>query len=116
MRTDGLVSGSGARQHLRIRFDAGAESDPAAVTTMRITLRLFASLTEYLPAAAIGHEIEVDVAEDATPLVVLDQFGIPRELVHLVMVDGVYIAPKDRATFKLKAHSKLAMFPAIAGG
>ena len=83
---------------------------------MKITLKLFASLRDYLPAAAIGHEIEVEVSEDATPSAVLDQFGIPRALVHLVMVDGVYIAPEDRATFKLNAGCQLAMFPAIAGG
>ena len=83
---------------------------------MKITLKLFASLRDYLPATASGHEVEVDVAEDATPFGVLNQFGIPRELVHLVMVDGVYIAPQDRATFRLQAHCKLALFPAIAGG
>lgn len=83
---------------------------------MKITLKLFASLRAYLPATATGHEIEVDVAEDATPLRVLAQFKVPPELAHLVMVDGIYIAPHERASFKLRARSQLAVFPAIAGG
>ena len=115
MRRYALVSRAPQGQP-RWRPAESGRGRPATLAKMRITLKLFASLTEYLPAEAVGHEVEVEVAEDATPSAVLDQFGIPRTLVHLVMVDGVYIAPEDRATRKLEAGCQLAMFPAIAGG
>ena len=41
---------------------------------------------------------------------------MPPKLVHLVLVNGVFIAPEDRATRTLVEGDVLAIWPPIAGG
>jgi sulfur carrier protein ThiS len=84
---------------------------------MRITLKLFASLTDYLPAhARRDNQVELDVAPDATIVDVIEPLGLPPKLVHLVLVNGVYIPPEERATRTLNEGDALAIWPPIAGG
>ena len=84
---------------------------------MQITFKLFATLTDYLPPASRNTNILVlDVAPDASILQIIEPFGMPPNLVHLVLVNGAYIAPADRATHTLKAGDVLAIWPPIAGG
>ena len=84
---------------------------------MRITLKLFASLTDYLPAhARRDYQVELDVASDATIVDVIEPLGLPPKLVHLVLVNGVYIPPEERATRTLSEGDALAIWPPIAGG
>jgi molybdopterin converting factor small subunit len=84
---------------------------------MKITLKLFASLTEYLPLPSrIGNQIELVVQPSATISQVIQPFGLPDKQVHLVLVNGKYIAPADRALYPLKADDVLAIWPPIAGG
>jgi sulfur carrier protein ThiS len=56
------------------------------------------------------------VPEGATVLQVYEPYGLPAKMVHLVLVNGHYIAPEDRATTALKAGDALAIWPPIAGG
>ncbi len=83
---------------------------------MKITLKLFATLTKYLPAGADRHEIELDVPDGTTPASVIAQFNLPRDLTHLVLVNGTYVAPDERDKRELREHDDLAIFPPIAGG
>ncbi len=84
---------------------------------MRITFKLFATLTDYLPAAARrGNIIELDVAEDASISQIIEPFGLPPRLVHLVLVNGHYIQPGQRLTRTLAPGDVLAIWPPIAGG
>lgn len=84
---------------------------------MRITFKLFASLSVHLPPqAAGGNEIQIDVPEGATILEVIEPYQLPMKLVHLVLVNGVYVAPDDRATHRLVDGDVLAIWPPIAGG
>jgi len=84
---------------------------------MKITLKLFATLTDYLPAASrYTNIVELDVAHGATILQVIDPYGLPAALVHLVLVNGKYIAPEDRPTHALVEGDVLAIWPPIAGG
>ncbi len=84
---------------------------------MQITLKLFASLTDYLPPAArAGNVLALDVAPDASIARIIEPFGLPPKLVHLVLVNGVYIAPAARAEHALKPDDVLAIWPPIAGG
>jgi sulfur carrier protein ThiS len=41
---------------------------------------------------------------------------LPPKLVHLVLVNGVYIPPNQRAERPLQAGDVLAIWPPIAGG
>ena len=84
---------------------------------MQITLKLFASLTDYLPPATrAGNVVVLDVAPDASIARIIEPFGLPPKLVHLVLVNGRYIAPEMRASEVLHPGDALAIWPPIAGG
>ncbi len=84
---------------------------------MRITLKLFATLEKYLPTNRGGHnEAVVDVPDGASGWDVLRQFGVPREEVHMALVDGLYLAPEELESVKLKEGQTLAVWPPVAGG
>lgn len=84
---------------------------------MKITLKLFASLTDYLPAdARSGNVVELDAAADASISQIIEPFGLPPQLVHLVLVNGAYVEPSRRLTQTLREGDVLAIWPPIAGG
>ena len=82
----------------------------------RITLKLFAGLGDYLPAGTRDNRVELDIEESETVEDVLRRHQIPGHLVHLVLVNGVYIPPAARATQGLEPGDQLAVWPPIAGG
>jgi sulfur-carrier protein len=84
---------------------------------MRITFKLFASLTDFLPPEARHSNIvELDVAPDAPISQIIEPFGLPPKMVHLVLVNGTYIEPGQRLTHTLREGDVLAIWPPIAGG
>ena len=84
---------------------------------MNITFKLFATLTDYLPVSARRSNIvELDVPTDATISQIIEPFGLPPKLVHLVLVNGRYIAPELRLSTTLAEGDVLAIWPPIAGG
>lgn len=83
---------------------------------MKITLKLFASLSQFLPAGAEGNIIEVEVADAATPNQVIAQFQVPMEKVHLVLCNGAYVEVEQRDQHMLQANDELALWPPVAGG
>ena len=83
---------------------------------MKIQLKLYASLGQYLPPEAKKNEIEVDVLDSATVGDVLRQFTVPNEMCHLVLVNGKFAAPGEREALILKNGDALAVWPPVAGG
>jgi molybdopterin converting factor small subunit len=84
---------------------------------MNITFKLFATLTDYLPAEARrSNQITLDVPVDASIGQIIEPFGMPPKLVHLVLVNGKYIAPDARGTTTLTEGDVLAIWPPVAGG
>jgi len=84
---------------------------------MKITLKLFASLTDYLPATSkYTNIVELEVTDGATITEVTEPYHLPEKLVHLVLVNGRYIAPEQRASQVLVDGDVLAIWPPIAGG
>ena len=84
---------------------------------MKITFKLFASLTEYLPhEVRTSNQMDLEVAEGATILQIIAPFSLPEKMVHLVLINGKYIATEDRATHALQPGDVLAIWPPIAGG
>ncbi|HTY03456.1 MAG TPA: MoaD/ThiS family protein [Rhodocyclaceae bacterium] len=84
---------------------------------MRVTFKLFAMLQDYLPAEArVNNALRLDVAEGTTIAKLIEQFGLPMKSCHLVLVDGLFIPPAERAGRVLKEGETLAIWPPIAGG
>lgn len=84
---------------------------------MKIQLKLFASLTDYLPAQGRdGNVVELDVPETTTINQMVQRYSLPDKLVHLVLVNGSYVAPECRAEHLLQDGDALAIWPPIAGG
>ena len=85
-------------------------------TGVQITLKLMATLTDYLPQPRQCHQITLDIAPGTTIQDVVERFRLPWKLVHLVLVNGVYIAPDQRDTRVLQEGEALAIWPPVAGG
>jgi sulfur carrier protein ThiS len=84
---------------------------------MKITFKLFASLTDYLPVQArYTNVLQLDVAPDATLMQIIEPYGMPAKLVHLVLINGKYVEPEKRLTQTLQEGDVLAIWPPIAGG
>jgi len=84
---------------------------------MKITFKLFASLTDYLPVEArYTNVLELDIAPEATISQIIEPYGLPPKLVHLVLINGKYIEPDKRLTQTLVEGDVLAIWPPIAGG
>jgi sulfur carrier protein ThiS len=83
---------------------------------MRLTVKLYASLGDYLPAGSRNNRVEVDAVEPATVDAVLQPFSLPAALTHLVLVNGAFIPREERATTVLHEGDTLAVWPPIAGG
>ena len=83
---------------------------------MQVTLKLYATLDQFLPDEASDHAVTVDVDETATPFNIIDEFRVPRESAHLVLLNGVYVSPADREKAVLKDGDTLAVWPPVAGG
>lgn len=84
---------------------------------MKITFKLYASLTEYLPPEMrYGNRMTLEVTEGASIAQIIEPFGLPERLVHLVIVNGVYVEPAQRLTRSLNEGDVLAIWPPIAGG
>ena len=84
---------------------------------MQITLKLYASLTQHLPAdARRSNQVPIDVPAGTPIAKIIEPFGLPEKLVHLVLVNGVYVPPAERLGFVRKDGDVLAIWPPIAGG
>lgn len=84
---------------------------------MHITFKLYASLTQHLPADARRHnQIPLEIP-DGTPIAkIIEPFGMPENLVHLVLVNGVYVPHDQRLSLVPQDGDVLAIWPPIAGG
>lgn len=84
---------------------------------MQITFKLYASLGEYLPAdKRQGNVMPLEVPAEASIAQIIEPFRLPPKLVHLVLVNGVFVPPEERGTRTLVEGDVLAIWPPIAGG
>lgn len=83
---------------------------------MKIRIKLYASLAEYLPTGAVKNEADLEVADEVTPTQVILRLGLPEKMCHMVLINGVYVDPEERTNTRLEAGDYLAIWPPVAGG
>ena len=99
----------------------GATADPtrdaSGTDTIAITFKLYATLQDLLPKGAIRNAVAVEIPAQASLNDVIDRHRVPRELAHLVLVNGVFVCDADRdARGALQPGDVLAIWPPVAGG
>ena len=84
---------------------------------MNITFKLYATLTDLLPPNRERNIASIEIEEDASLNDVIDRYQVPRELAHLVLINGVFVCDADRdQKGALKEGDALAIWPPVAGG
>jgi sulfur carrier protein ThiS len=83
---------------------------------MKIKLKLYAMLTDFLPQPSVRNETMIEIDEQTTIAQIIDRYKLPAEWVHLVLLNGVYIYPLEWQGKKLHEGDALAIWPPIAGG
>jgi sulfur carrier protein ThiS len=84
---------------------------------MRVTFKLFAMLQDYLPhEARHDNALALDLPDGTTIHEVIERFSLPQRSCHLVLIDGNFVPPGERAARALKDGETLAIWPPIAGG
>ena len=84
---------------------------------MKVTLKLYATLTDYLPQdARKGNALTLDLAPGTTITQVIENQNLPKKLCHLVLINGLFIPPAERDKRPLAEDETLAIWPPIAGG
>lgn len=70
-----------------------------------------------MPANAVRNVASIDVPEGASLNSIIDKYHVPRELAHLVLINGVFVCDADRdQSGMLKEGDVLAIWPPVAGG
>ena len=82
---------------------------------MKITLKLFSGLMEYLPSNADGNTLEVSVSSPISPHDLIERYNVPRAEAEVMMVNGEYLPPEKR-NLPLSDGDVLSVWPSIQGG
>lgn len=69
---------------------------------MEITIKLYATLGEYLPPGTERNVAKLSVLDGATVEEVITQLQLPTRYTHLVLVNGEYVETSRRIELKLK--------------
>ena len=84
---------------------------------MKATLKLFATLSKYLPAEAQKTGcVELEPATGTTVQELITHSRIPPELCALVLINGVFIPSLERVTRILSEGDIVAIWPPVGGG
>lgn len=83
---------------------------------MDITLKLYAALSNYLPSGAFKNEVQIQINEGASVMDILDQYHVPKESCHLILINGNYTPLVNASQKILNNGDTLAIWPPVAGG
>ena len=84
---------------------------------MNVVFKLYASLADYLPPEGRNtNSLRLDVAEGTTVGDLIQRYALPEKSCHLVLIDGAFVEPAQRASRALHDGETLAIWPPIAGG
>lgn len=79
---------------------------------MRVTVKLYATLTRYGRGERAGTPFIIKLSENATLLELIDQLKIPPEETRVVFVNGII----QEFEYILKDGDDVGIFPPIGGG
>ncbi len=82
---------------------------------MKMYLELYASLMPLLPPGNSRFRREIKVADNAVVQDIIDQYNIPKEQAHIVLVNGKFVC-NERDQHKLVTGDVLSIWPPVAGG
>jgi len=83
---------------------------------MKVNLQFYATLGEYLPEGAQRNCAEIYINPNDTVTDIIQSYHVPNNMAHLVLLNGVYLAPSRREETTLAEGDVLAVWPPIAGG
>ena len=84
---------------------------------MKVELKLFATLQDYLPEAAkTTNSLTLELDAGTTVQQIIERFALPQKLCHLVLIDGSFVASAERGSRILVEGNTLAIWPPVAGG
>jgi molybdopterin synthase sulfur carrier subunit len=84
---------------------------------MKASLKLFATLSKYLPPEARKTScLELELAPGTTLHELLAQCGIPPEHCALLLINGVFVPPPERDSRVLSEGDIVAIWPPVGGG
>ena len=76
--------------------------------TAQITIKLFATLSQYTPSSSSNYPIEPGI----TIRNLLQRLGVPENEIKLIFIDGV----KGNLTSRLQGGERVGIFPPVGGG
>ncbi len=82
---------------------------------MKITIKFFSSLMDYLPDTAEGNALELTVSDNQTPNQLLDRYKVPHQEAQMMMCNGAFLPVEDRDR-PLCDGDVLSIWPTIQGG
>jgi len=68
-----------------------------------------------LPPGTSRHKREIKVVEGTTVQDVINEYNIPPDRAHIVLVNGVFVC-EDKTQHILKEQDVLSIWPPVAGG
>ena len=79
---------------------------------MRVYLKVFANLRDYLPAYKPGTPLEVEIEQGSTLDDLVEKFNLPRAEVKVTFVN----ARAQPLSYALQPDDEIGIFPPIGGG
>ncbi len=79
---------------------------------MKVKVRLYATLRQYMPGIALGESVEIVLPDGTTVGGLIGHLGIPPNEVKVSMVGGLFKEPD----YVLEEGDDVALFPPIGGG
>ncbi len=83
---------------------------------MKMYIELYASLMPLLPPGKERFRREINVDDGTTLQQVIQQFKIPDEQAHIVLVNGKFVCGDDRLEHLMEAADTVSIWPPVAGG
>lgn len=82
-----------------------------------MTVKLFAGLMTYLPVNSTkSHGFNYEITDTTTVGYLIDDLKLPRDVIHIVLLNGAYLDADTRDETILSEGDTLGFWPPVAGG